>query len=98
MMSNFELWVKACEEFDYKIYKLTDNKEDGHGVYMTIKEYYPPGSYNTMRQVCYHLWWHDNHEIARSDAYTELYQIFCHRLEEEYYVRENQMSLLYQKY
>ena len=85
MMSNFELWVKACEEFDCEIYKLTDSK-DGHGVYMTIKRYYPPGSYN---RVCYHLWWHGDHEIATSHTYTELYQIFYKRLEEESYVREN---------
>ena len=86
MMSNFELWVKACEEFCYEVYKLTDNKEDGHGVYMTLNDYYPPCSYNRM---CYHLWWHSNYEIARSHTYTELYQIFYKRLEEEYYVREN---------
>lgn len=69
-MTNFELWVKACEEFDDQIYKLTKNQEDGHGVYQTIKEYFPPKSYNTMRCVTYHLWWHGKHEMVGSDYYS----------------------------
>ena len=71
----FRLWVKACEEFHDDIYKLTNNKEDGHGIYETIKEYYPPGQYNTMREVMYHLWWHGKHEIVTKNV-VELYWIW----------------------
>ena len=81
-MTNFELWVKACEEFEHHIYKLTHNPEDGHGVYETIKEYYPPGSYNTMRDVCYHLWWHDKHEATTIRSPWELIEIFESRVKE----------------
>lgn len=82
-MTNFELWVKACEEFKTGIYKLTHNPEDGHGVYKTVREYYPLGSYNTAIEFMYHLWWHDKHEIV-SESFIELYKIFENREKNEY--------------
>ena len=78
----FELWVGACEEFDERIYKLTSNPEDGHGVYETVKEYYPSGQFNTMRDCTYHLWWHYKHETVSRNA-TELLRVFEGRQEKE---------------
>ena len=80
----FELWVKACEEYGDKIYKLTDNTEIGHGVYQTIREYYPEGEYNTMRDVCYHLWWNCKHEaVSVGGNATELLRVFEERQKKE---------------
>lgn len=75
-MNNFKLWVKACEEFKSGIYKLTNNDEDGHGIYMTINEYFPKGCYNTMRNVAYHLWWNGKHEVVNTQSVVELYRVW----------------------
>lgn len=76
---NFELWVKSCEEFRTGIYKLTNNPEDGHGVYQTIREYYHKGEYITTRDVSYHLWWNGEHEAVSTGSATELLRVFEER-------------------
>ena len=80
-MSQYRLWVRACEEFRTGIYRLTAGEEPGHGVYMTVREYFPPGRYNTMRETAYHLWWHGKHEAVDIHSHAELMQAFFRREE-----------------
>ena len=58
-MSAFELWLKACQEFNTKIYPLEG--EGDHALYKSWRDYEYKWNYYHL-QVTFHVWYGHLHE------------------------------------
>jgi len=54
-MTNFELWVKSCEEFEVQIWSLCSSSYPETGLYKTTQQY-TAANRDYYTEPVYHIW------------------------------------------